>query len=147
MSPQAASHEPTVLPELIRTGTTDLATPTFVRPYPSEIGRSQKDEHPLSGGHADDRIRMRKIGFIRRGEISRSQERFRSGRILGGVLGKLVFDQVHDDGIESLLLTTTEVELGLLEGQLGDERPRGVALDKERPSILIHEIAFVCAYP
>ena len=58
---------------------------------------------------------------------------------------ELVLDEVHDDGIESLLAAVFEILLGLFLGETGDERPRCVPMDQERRATLIHQVAMIRA--
>ena len=95
----------------------------FVHALVPEVAGRQKHLDALSSRLPDHPVRVSEISFVRRREITRGQERRITRPVVRGIRREFVFDQVDDDGIESLLPAVVEIQLRVGLGQFRNEGP------------------------
>lgn len=116
-----------------------LVIPAFRSSRVPEIAWSEDHVHPLLRRLLQNPIRMREIGFVWCGEISRSQKR--SLAIAVQRPAELVFNQLNNQRIESLLSPVFQVDLRLFLGKSHDQTPWAISMDQNRRTCLILQVA------
>jgi hypothetical protein len=77
-----------------------------------------------------------KILLVGCGEITRCFERLFF--IAVHRASKFMFNEIDDDGVETLLAATLKIRLRLFFSETGDERPGCISLDEVRTAALGH---------
>ena len=89
---------------------------------------------------------MIEIGRIRL-ERSAFRERALAIGVRRCIAGEFVLDERDDERVEPARTTVGQLEIDLLPRQFGDQRPGGIAMQKERTIVRIDEIVSVVADP
>ncbi len=128
-----------VLPDHLLPARLHVFEPAFVAAAIAEVRRREPDDDPVPVGPFDHLVGEVEIGAIGRRKIARPLEGGQASTRLGRMGAKVVLDQVDDHRVEALRLTVGKVVLGILFGELADQRPGGIADHQKRFSPLIDE--------
>lgn len=119
-----------------------LLVPALVPAAIAEIGGDEQHHETEIACAAQDPVGLPEIGFVGSAEVAIAKERAVPVGIGGSVAGKTMLDKVDQHRVEPACPPVTKIDIRVLARQIGDQRPRGVAIDQKGTADSIFQISF-----